>query len=408
MIERSVREHLEILRLVPALRLLILEDVREAQTFDRRLGDATNMRRRFDSERLEDGRDHVDGVRELRANLACILDALRPVNDERIGHAATIGLALPALERRVTGVRPSPGVVVEIFRAAELIDRRQILLQIVRHVVEELVLVHRPIRSAFGTRAVVRNEHDQRIVEFAHLLEEIDQPPDVVIHVLAEAGEYFHHARIEFALVRRQLRPLLNVGVVTRELRVLGDDAKLFLPRECFFAIDVPALVELALVFVRPFLADVMRRMVRARREIKKERLVGGDLLQVGDEVDRLVGKIGGEVVALFRRLRRLDLMVVINEIGIILVRVAAEKAVIALEAAAQRPAVIGTGGADLLGRRQVPFADAIGRVTLLQKHLGQKAVLERYRAIAARKTGRPLGDAGHRIRVMVAPRQHA
>ena len=151
-----------------------------------------------------------------------------------------------------------------------------------------------------------------------------------------------------------------------------------------------------------------MGRVVRARREIEKERLVGRDLLQVGDEVDRLVGKIGGEVVALFRRLWRLDLMIVVDEIGIILMGVAAEKPVIALEAAPQRPAVIRTGRADLLGWRQVPFADGIGRITLLQQRLRQKPVLEGYRAIAAGIAGRSLGDARHRVRVMVAPGQDA
>jgi hypothetical protein len=174
------------------------------------------------------------------------------------------------------------------------------------------------------------------------------------------------------------------------------------------FAIEVPAFVELALVFIRPFFRNMMGRMVRARREIEKERLVGSDLLQVGDEADSLVSKIGGEVIALFRRFRRLDLMIVVDEVGIILMRVAAEKSVIALEAPPERPAVIRAGRADLFGRRQVPFAKAIGLVALLQKHLGQKAVLERDRAIAAGITGRALGDAGHGVGMMIAAGQDA
>ena len=226
--------------------------------------------------------------------------------------------------------------------------------------------------------------------------------------MLAEAGEHFHHARIELALVRRQLGPFLNIGVVTRKLRVLGHDAQLFLSSECVLAINVPALVELAFVFVRPFLRNMMGRVVRARREIKEKRFVRRDLLQIGDEVDRLVGKIGSEMITLFRRLRRLDLMIVINKVGIILMRVTAEETVIALKATPERPAIIRTGRADLLGRREMPFADAIGCVTLLQKHLGQKAVLKRNRAIAARKARRALGDAGHGVRMMIAAGQHA
>jgi hypothetical protein len=64
--------------------------------------------------------------------------------------------------------------------------------------------------------------------------------------------------------------------------------------------------------------------------------------------------------------------------------------------------------GADLLGGRQVPFADAIGALALLQEHFGQKAVLEWYRAIAAGIAGRSLVDAGHRVGVMIATCQHA
>ena len=181
-----------------------------------------------------------------------------------------------------------------------------------------------------------------------------------------------------------------------------------FCLREHLLAIDVPAVVELALVFVGPFLRHVMGRVVRARREIEEERLVRRDLLQVGDEADRLVGEIRGQVIAFLRRLRRLDLMIVVDEVGIILMRVAAEKAVVALEAAPERPAVVGAGGADLLGGRQMPLADAIGGVALLQQHLGQKAVLERDRAIAAGIAGRSLGDAGHRVGMMIAAGQNA
>ena len=85
----------------------------------------------------------------------------------------------------------------------------------------------------------------------------------------------------------------------------------------------------------------------------------GATCFEVGDEADRLVGEVGGQVIALLRRLRRLDLMIVVDQLGVVLVRVAAEEAVVALEAAAERPAVVGPGRAGLLGRRQVPLADA-------------------------------------------------
>jgi hypothetical protein len=58
------------------------------------------------------------------------------------------------------------------------------------------------------------------------------------------------------------------------------------------------------------------------------------DLLGVGDELHRSVGEVLGQVVALLRGLRRLDLVVVVDEVRIPLACVAAEEAVEALEAA--------------------------------------------------------------------------
>ena len=55
---------------------------------------------------------------------------------------------------------------------------------------------------------------------------------------------------------------------------------------------------------------------------------------------DGLVGQVLGEVVALLRRARRLDVVVVVDELGVVLVGLAAHEAVEALEAAAERPLV--------------------------------------------------------------------
>jgi hypothetical protein len=45
--------------------------------------------------------------------------------------------------------------------------------------------------------------------------EVIDQPADVMIGVIEEASENFHHAGVEPPLVGGQLAPILHVGVVT-------------------------------------------------------------------------------------------------------------------------------------------------------------------------------------------------
>ncbi len=343
----------------------------------RRLRDAPDRRRRLEVEQVEHGRHHVDDVRVLRAHLALGLDARRPGDDERVAGAAAVGLALPAPERRVAGPGPAPRVVVEVLGAADLVDDLEALLERLLGVVEELRLVGRPGGAALGAGAVVGDHHDDGVVEQALGAQEVEQPPEVVVGVAEEAGEHLHHAAVELARLRRQRVPVGDVRVVARELGVRGDDAQLLLAGEGLLAVGVPAVVELAGVLVGPLLGHVVRRVRRAEAEVQVEGLVGVDLPGVGDELDRLVDEVRGEVVALLGRRRRLDLVVVVDEVGIPLARVAAEEAVEALEAARQRPAVVGSGRGLLVARRQVPLADHVGVVAVLEQHLREHAVLE-------------------------------
>ena len=147
-VDRPVAEHLEVLRVVVGLRLRVVEGVGEADAVHGRLADAPDRGRRLDPEQVEHGRDHVDDVRVLRADLALALDLLRPRDDERVAGTATVRLALPAPERCVAGPRPPPRVVVEVLRTADLVDQLQALLQRLLRVVEELRLVRRPGRAA--------------------------------------------------------------------------------------------------------------------------------------------------------------------------------------------------------------------------------------------------------------------
>src|SRR5207247_5857588 len=120
----------------------------------------------------------------LRADVALALDPLRPGDDERVAGAAAVGLPLPAAKRRVARPRPAPRVVVEMLRAADLVDQLQALLERLLRVVEELRLVRGPGRAALRGRTVVGDHHDQRVLEFTLLGEEREQPADLMVGVL--------------------------------------------------------------------------------------------------------------------------------------------------------------------------------------------------------------------------------
>ena len=294
--------------------------------------------RRFDAEHFEHGGHHVDGVRVLVADLAARRDALGPRHDARIGDAAVMDVALPALEGRVAGIRPAGRIVVVGFFAAQIVVVLEVLFERIRDTVEDQILVERAEETAFPRSAVVRHQQDERVIEIAQRFERLDQTPDVIIGVGQEARKDLHHARVEALFVGGHRLPRLDHFVARRELGAGRDEAQLELALMRFLAIGVPSSVEPAAVFRDPLLRSLMRRVLRAGAEVHEERLGRVGRTEIAQERNRLIGQILGEVIALLRR--RLDVMIIVHQIGMILIGLRAEEAVEPIEAPAQRPAI--------------------------------------------------------------------
>ena len=146
---------------------------------------------------------------------------------------------------------------------------------------------------------------------------------------------------------RLALGPLAGLGradrVDRRQLGVGRDDAQLLLPGQRLLADRLVAHVELALELVGPFLRDVVRRMGGAGRVVQEERLVRRDRLGVLDELQRLVGEVLGQVVALLRRLRLVDRVIVVDQVRVPLVGLGAQEPVPALEPPARTASSAGS-----------------------------------------------------------------
>ena len=153
--------------------------------------------------------------------------------------------------------------------------------------------------------------------------------------------------------------------------------------------------------------AHVMRRVGRPGREVDEERLVRHQRLLLADPLDRPVGHVLGEVVALLRGLVGLDRRRPLVDRGVVLVGLAADEAVEVLEAAAAaRPRVERAERARLPHRHLVTLAELRRRVAVELQRLRQRRARVRADRVVARRRGRDLGDPAHPDRVVVAARQ--
>ena len=100
--------------------------------------------------------------------------------------------------------------------------------------------------------------------------------------------------------------------------------------------------------------------------------------------------------------------MIVMGELGVELVRLALQETVIAVEAALQRPVVIGPRRRAFRHGREMPFAGRECGEAVLAQNLGDGCGGFRHRAAHIRIARIHIGDRAHPHRMVVAPRQQA
>ena len=228
-----------------------------------------------------------------------------------------------------------------------------------------------------------------------------------MVGVLHEPGIHLHLARQHGLEGRVDIVPRRNLRRARRQFRVFWNHAQRLLPRKSLCSKGIPALIELALVLGRPFLRRLMRCMRRARRVVDEEGLVGHQRLLLAHPVDGLVGHVFGEVIAFFGRLGRLQRRGPFVDRGVILVGLAAEKAIEVLEAAAARgPRIERPQRAGLPHRDLVALAELRRAVAVELERFGQRrAGVRTDRGVARRGRGE-FGDGPHADGVVVAPGQ--
>src|SRR5215469_1867359 len=184
------------------------------------------------------------------------------------------------------------------------------------------------------------------------------------------------------------------------ELRVLGHQPEMLLPRQGFVAILVPAFVEFALVLIAPFFWSVMRRVQSSWREIYEERLVRRHRVLKAHPGDRLISHVGHEVVS--GGVRWLDMRYAVEDKRRPLIGLAAEKPVKLFEAVADGPARKRPGDAHLPCRGLMHLAEGRGVVAVQLQDFGNRHGLIRTDGIVSGGAGCHFGNRAHPDRMMI------
>ncbi len=240
-VDAAVAEHLEVLAVPRRRRRRVAQPVAEAAAVQRHLRYAPAHRGRLHPDQVEHRRGDVDAVLELRPHLPAGHVTGRPAQHERHPDPALVGVLLVAAERGVADLRPAQRVVALRPRAADLVDPVQAVLEVLRHPVLEGGGVERAERRALGARPVVRHDHEDRVVEAADPLQEVDQAPELGVGVVDHRRVRLLHAGEQAPLLRRHVVPRHDAGVVRWQRRVRRDDAQPDLPPVPVRADDVPA-----------------------------------------------------------------------------------------------------------------------------------------------------------------------
>ena len=244
--------------------------------------------------------------------------------------------------------------------------------------VEEGEFVRCAVDHAFSARAVVAADvDDQGVVEFAEIVDGLDDPADLIVGVRKVRPVDVHLFGEELFLFPREGIPLRQFLRPRRQLGIGRHDAEPLLVGEDRVAQLVPAAVEQ--MHIADFLDPLRRRMVRrvgaAWDVVDEDWLVRRDGLELLHVLDGLVGHSRGEVPGRFS-LEGIDRCRIAVQVRLPLARIAAHEAVEIFKAHPVRPLIERPGLGRLIEGRVVVLAKPRSRVAVLLQDRADGAIL--------------------------------
>ena len=189
-----------------------------------------------------------------------------------------------------------------------------------------------------------------------------------MVGVFLETGVHFHLTRIHLLNVRWYAVPSGECRIARSEFGVGRNHSELLLSCKRLLAQFVPALIELAFVFVAPFLRHLVGGMTCTSRKIKKERFVRRLRFLITNPGDRVVDHRIIEIKVFV--LRHADDVVVLGKQRIELTVFSSKKSPEVVKPERVRPAIKRTCGPLLRVGCEMPLADRSSVVTIGPKNL--------------------------------------
>ena len=183
-------------------------------------------------------------MRKLMAQLTSRHNLLRPTHDQWIADAAAVRVLLVASQRCVGRHGPSMREIRMGFRAADLVDTRELLGKGFGARVARTMRIHETERAAFLACAIVGCDDHNRVRQHIGVLEEADEAGKVLVRMIEHCGIRSLEAREDALFIRAVVLPSLYAGIARRQARRRRHDTHCLLSGDPAFALNVPAALE--------------------------------------------------------------------------------------------------------------------------------------------------------------------
>ena len=204
------------------------------------------------------------------------LDALGPVDDQRVSDATVMNGLFKVFEGRIACHRPASVVVIVGLGCTPLVIAFHVFLHgRLGNAVEDQHLIVGAFQSSLAAGPVVGGDHDQCVVQCSRAIERRDDAADFVVHMLELSGKGLHLAGVHLLLLRGEGIPCRDVFGTSGEFCARRKNPSGDLIVEDLRACGVPARVERATVFLTIRGWGMMRCMRRARCPLHHEGTVG-------------------------------------------------------------------------------------------------------------------------------------